>query len=176
MSAVGVVVPNVIDDRLAGLCARVEVLAVHAFDLERAVERFHRRVVPAVPLAAHRHRDATRLQNLAVVTSGVLGEFNRSSEHFDIRGCDESSKAAIGSGRTCEDEVTRATARLTSFGETPALAGNWRRMLKRRSGSESRNFPGGRDTVVSGVWGNATIASLFVRATAFGSLLVVRRA
>jgi len=104
------------------------------------------------------------------------GEFNRSSQHFDIGGCDESSKAAIGSGRTCEDEVTRATARLTSFGETPVLAGDWRRMLKRRSGSESRNFPGGRDTVVSGVWGNATIASLFVRATAFGSLLVVRRA
>src|SRR5882762_3427142 len=72
MSAVGVVVPNVIDDRPAGLCARTEVLAVHAFDLERAVERFHRRVVPAIALSAHRHRDATRLQNLAVVTSGVL--------------------------------------------------------------------------------------------------------
>src|SRR5712691_11109102 len=72
MTTFGVVVADEFKNRLARLLARSEMLAVHAFDLQCAVERFHRRVVPAVAFTAHRHRDATRLQNLPIVLGSVL--------------------------------------------------------------------------------------------------------
>ena len=40
---------------------------MHALDLDRAVGRFHRRVVPAVAVAAHGNGDSARLENLAIV-------------------------------------------------------------------------------------------------------------
>lgn len=64
MTALRVVVADVLDDRWAGLFSSREVPVVHALDLQGAVDRFRRRVVPAVALAAHRHRDA-RVASLA---------------------------------------------------------------------------------------------------------------
>jgi len=50
------------------------------FGFQGAEEAFHRRVVPAICLAAHRLDDRVGLQDVAVVAGGVLGGFKRSSQ------------------------------------------------------------------------------------------------
>lgn len=45
MAALGIVVTDVLDDRLSCLLAGFEVHFMHAFDLQRAIDRLHRRVV-----------------------------------------------------------------------------------------------------------------------------------
>src|SRR5664280_3227517 len=72
MAPLGIVVTDVFDDRLACLLARLEVRVVDALDLQGAVDRFHRRVVPAIPFATHRHRDASRLELASIVLRSVL--------------------------------------------------------------------------------------------------------
>ena len=75
---------------LRGLGTRTEVLAVHALDLERAIDRFHRRIVPGFALSPEGSRngaslvfpavawatpgdgDPARLRGLALVTGRVL--------------------------------------------------------------------------------------------------------
>ena len=59
----------------------IEVFAlVNEFGFQGAEETLHRRIVPAVSLAAHRLDDSCGLQDVAVVAGGVLLEFNRSSQ------------------------------------------------------------------------------------------------
>ena len=81
MTTLGLVVIDVLDDRPFGLLSSPEVHVVHALDFQRAIDRFHRCVVPAVAFATHRHRDAACLELLAVIIGRVLGEFNRSLQH-----------------------------------------------------------------------------------------------
>src|ERR1019366_10669966 len=72
MAPLGIVVTDVLDDRLARLIPRLEAHVVDALDLQGAVDRFHRRVVPAIPFATHRHRDASRLELASIVLRSVL--------------------------------------------------------------------------------------------------------
>jgi hypothetical protein len=67
MALLRIAVTDVFDDGPPCFVARLEVHVVDALDLHGAVDRFHRRVVPAIALATHRHRDAARLQPLSVV-------------------------------------------------------------------------------------------------------------
>ena len=46
--------------------------AMHEFGLESAEEALHRGVVQAVPLSAHRRLDTICLEQLTVVTAGIL--------------------------------------------------------------------------------------------------------
>jgi len=103
----------------------------------------------------------------------MVGEFNPSSQHIPIGGCDVYRKAAGGSSKACEDEVARAAARAASVGATPVLAGDRRWMLERRGRSNSRGVIGGWGQMVSGVWRYAAIASFAVVTANIGTLLVV---
>lgn len=175
MAALVVVVPDVLDDRAARLLARGEVFSVHTLDLEGSVERLHGRVVPAIALAAHRHRNAERLELLSVIVGRVLGEFNPSSQHIEGGCCDEYEKEAIESKRECEDALARPAACSASIAATAILGGDRRRVLERRGRTTKRGLTGGWDEMVSGVRRNAAITSLPVGAAADGAILVLGR-
>jgi len=49
--------------------------------LQASEEPFNRRVIPAVSLSAHTLNDAVCLQFVHEMRAGVLGGFNRSSQH-----------------------------------------------------------------------------------------------
>ena len=66
------------------------------FRLEAAEEAFHGRVVPAVPLAAHRAPHPMLVQHAAVGVRTILGGFTWSSQHPDAGDCDGWSRAAFG--------------------------------------------------------------------------------
>jgi hypothetical protein len=55
---------------------------MHQFGLQGVEKAFHRRIVPAVSLAAHRADDAVLSQPLLVSAGGILGGFKRSSQHL----------------------------------------------------------------------------------------------
>src|SRR6202046_294542 len=63
---------DVFDERRPRLGTRGEVGVVDQLLLQRGEEAFHRRVVPAVGLAAHAARDAVLGQEELVVLAGVL--------------------------------------------------------------------------------------------------------
>ena len=52
---------------------------------ERVEEALHRGIVIAVALAAHRGLEAGGLDHFAIFRRGILGGFNRSSQHFSKR-------------------------------------------------------------------------------------------
>ncbi len=54
--------------------------------LQTAEEALHRRVVPDLAGATHAAGDALFLEQLLEVIAGVLGGFNRSSQHLDHEG------------------------------------------------------------------------------------------
>ena len=64
--------------------------------LVEAVDRFGESVVVAIADAADRGLDAGLRQALGVSNADVLGGFKRSSQHLNEGGCDEHSKAPIG--------------------------------------------------------------------------------
>src|SRR3954470_7574444 len=62
-----------VSEQLAPRCVAIGIVAlVDEFGFQRAEETLHRRIVPAIALAAHRLRDGGGLQDLAVVASGIL--------------------------------------------------------------------------------------------------------
>ena len=71
---------DVFEQRRPGLPPRPEPGPVNQLGLERAEERFHRRIVVAVALAAHGGPQAMAVEDLAVRAAGVLGGFKRSSQ------------------------------------------------------------------------------------------------
>ena len=86
---------NPVHDLVLGLAPRAEAHAVKPFDLQRSEQRFGDRIVPTIALAAHRAFHFEVPQELAVVVAGVLGGFNRSSQHPNKGGCDGHSEAAV---------------------------------------------------------------------------------
>ena len=58
--------------RSRNVAREIHLLGVDEFDLQRREERFHRRVVVAVALAAHALQKAPGKQYLAVLGAGVL--------------------------------------------------------------------------------------------------------
>jgi len=124
-------------------------------------------VLDALEQALHARADTNGLVHHS--DRGTQGEFNRSSQHLLIGGCDGYKE---GSNWSCQDEVARATFRPTSIGAAAVLAGDRRWALERRSGSNGRSVAGGWNEMVSGVWRYATIASFAVIATANRTILV----
>lgn len=104
---------------------------------------------------------------------GSQGEFNRSSQHLTLGGCDGYKE---GSDRPCEDEVARAPSRCASGGTATVLGGHRQRTLERGIGPGCWRIAGGRYEMVSGVWRNAPIASFAVIATGDRTVLVFDRA
>ena len=56
--------------------------AKHSFNLQRREEALHRRIVPALAAPTHAAGDALIGQQALEVLAGVLGVFNRSSQHL----------------------------------------------------------------------------------------------
>ena len=54
-----------------------------AFSLERTEEALHSRFIPDLASSAHAACDALFLEQLLKVLAGVLGGFNRSSQHLN---------------------------------------------------------------------------------------------
>ena len=70
-----------LENRRPGLPVRGEVGLVDPLHLQAAEDALRHGVVPAVALATHAALDASGLQELLGVLAGVLGGFNRSSQH-----------------------------------------------------------------------------------------------
>jgi len=68
---------------------------IDTLDLQRLEETLHRRIVPAIRLAAHRLQHPEIGKQLPVAITRVLGEFNPSSQHLLTGGCDEYKEAAF---------------------------------------------------------------------------------
>lgn len=73
---------DVIENVLLCLSAGLVVPPLHAFFLQAREEALRDRIVPAVSLAAHAANEAICLEQTPVGFAGVLGEFNRSSQHL----------------------------------------------------------------------------------------------
>ena len=82
MSALGIVVANVFDNCLLCIGTGLKMLAVDTFNFERAVDRFHRRIVPTITFAAHRYGDIARFEHVTVVVGRILGVSIRYSERL----------------------------------------------------------------------------------------------
>ena len=102
------------------------------------------RVIVRIADATHRRLGACLGQSIGVANRQVLGGFNSSSQHVLMGGCDEYKEAAVGSGWTCEDEVSRTASGAASSGATPVLACDRRGLLERRGSSKIWGFISGR--------------------------------
>ena len=60
---------------------------VHQLTLERSEETFDAGVVPAVALATHTGDEAVLVKYPLIARGGILGGFNRSSQHLKSRRC-----------------------------------------------------------------------------------------
>lgn len=174
MAAVGIVEAlNVLEEIGSGfLSCPIARLRVNMFLLETREEAFHRGIVPTVALAAHAAGDAVMREQALEVLGSVLGEFNRSSQHFLTGGCDGCSEAKIRSCGTCKDEVTRSAAGHASVRASAVLDGNRRRLFERSSGPEIWGVAGGRSKMVSRVRRYAPITSFIVGACGDRTILV----
>ena len=63
---------DVFEEGRLGLAPGSEPSSMHEFRLKGAEEAFHRRVIQAIALSAHRRLQAVCLEHLAVATAGVL--------------------------------------------------------------------------------------------------------
>jgi hypothetical protein len=147
--------------------------AIKELALQAGKEAFRHRVVVGVTDAAHRWANAHLRAALAECDTGVLGQFNPSSQHFLIGGVDGYKKVGSGSSWTWKDAVARATSRAASIGAAAVLAGDRRRMLERRRRAGGGSVAGGWGQMVSGVWRYAAIASCAVVTAGIGTILVV---
>ena len=87
MSTPGVVEsPSGVKDIRPGFVSILVPGAKHSFDLWRREEAFHRRIVSALSAPAHTAGDALIDQQALEVLAGVLGVFNRSSQHLNHGG------------------------------------------------------------------------------------------
>ena len=77
---------DVIEDIGSGLLPGPVDRASAALGLQRREEAFHRRVVPAFTAPAHAAGDILALQQLLELVAGLLGGFNRSSQHLNHEG------------------------------------------------------------------------------------------
>ena len=83
MPTPGVVEPlNVVKDICASFVSGFVLGAKHSFDLQRREEALHCRIVPALSTSTHAAGDALIGQQALEVFAGVLGVFNRSSQHL----------------------------------------------------------------------------------------------
>ena len=88
---------DVVEDGGAGLVAGGGAGPVQEFGLEGGEERLGYGVVVGVASASHRHRDAGLLAAGPERSRGVLGGFNRSSQHLRVKEvCDESKGRFVG--------------------------------------------------------------------------------
>ena len=101
---------DVSKDITSGFLTCCIMLVMDEFGFERVEEALHRSVVIAIGLAAHRSPKAGGLYHLAILRRGVLGGFKWSSQHPEVGGCDEHSKAAIGTVWTSAIIIARTTA------------------------------------------------------------------
>ena len=82
MTTPGVVEPlDVIKDICPGSVPGLVPGAKHSFNLQSREEALHRRIVPALSASAHAAGNSLISQQALEVLTGVLGVFNRSSQH-----------------------------------------------------------------------------------------------
>jgi hypothetical protein len=80
---------------------------VEHLGLDGGEERLGHRVVPALTLAPHRQAHAKVVGEITEPGGGVLGEFNRSSQHLDHRG---GSGTTTWMGRGSDGQIGNAIA------------------------------------------------------------------
>jgi hypothetical protein len=88
---------DVTADRLLGLGSRLEDGAPDQLGFLGLEEGLDHRVIITVPFPGHRDLDAELPQLGLILNRTILDGFKRSSQHPERGGCDEHSKAAIGS-------------------------------------------------------------------------------
>ena len=74
------------DGFIPGLAPGREAFPVQALDLQGVEQCFAAGIIPTVSLAAHRAQDAVLLEYIPEGATGVLGEFNRLSQHLSCIG------------------------------------------------------------------------------------------
>jgi hypothetical protein len=89
-------------------------LAGDALGLQLGEEALHRSIVPDIAGAAHRAGDAVIGHQSLELIAGVLGGFNRSSQHREVGGCDEGSETSFGPVHAQEASVAGSSARLAA--------------------------------------------------------------
>jgi len=105
---------------------------------------------------------------------GSQGGFKRSSQHLDKgEDCDDEATTTVRTIRTGQTAFTGTSAGCSACGATAVLGGHCRGALERGSSKERWGVAGGRDPMVSGGWGYATVAPYAVGASAVGAVLVV---
>jgi hypothetical protein len=86
----------------------------HPIVLQRPEIALNHRVIPAVASTTHALNDPVFCQTCNKSISGVLGEFNRSSQHPEIGGCDDGLQTRLGSMHKKEVACARAPACLAA--------------------------------------------------------------
>lgn len=107
----------------------LEASAVDQLALQAREEALCHGVVIGFPDTAHGSPNAHLPAAVAEGDRGVLGEFNRSSQHFTLGGCDRLKE---GSDRPCEDEVSGTPSRC-ALGGTATV---WAAITSERSSEE----------------------------------------
>jgi hypothetical protein len=87
---------------------------VNSFDLQRLHEALGLGVVVGIASAAHRADQTLINKKLPVDLGGILGGFNRSSQHQEIGGCNDGSPTRFGSVHSKEARFARTSACLAA--------------------------------------------------------------
>ncbi len=78
--------------------------------LVEAIDRLGERIVVSVSDTPDRSFDARLGQAFGIADRNILGGIKRSSQHSEVGGCDEHSKAAISTVRTSAIAIARTAA------------------------------------------------------------------
>src|SRR5919199_627644 len=98
-----------------GFGVRQVVALLDELALQRGIEALHRRIVPAIALAAHRAKDAVLLQSLAVLMRGEL--------HAAIRVVNEAGRGALTGDGHVEGGERQLVAEVVCHGPADDAAG-----------------------------------------------------
>jgi len=101
---------DVSEDGQLCICASVPWPPPDHLCLDRLEKGLDSGVVVAVALAAHRYPEFVPAQRLLVFMRTVLRGFERSSQRFQIGGCDDKRHTRFGAQYETQMIVTRATA------------------------------------------------------------------
>jgi hypothetical protein len=167
---------DIVKDRPPRIIARGPAMLENQLQLQGREETLGDRVVPAVPLPTHARDHAARGEHGAVVGAGVLGGFNRSSQHLPRRCGDGDEAAAIGSSGSGGAGLSRTPRHGAARRTAAVLEGHRARSHERGGGRRGWGGPGRRRPLVPGNRRDAAHPLGPVRAAALGALSLVRRA
>src|SRR5215203_7342427 len=97
-----------LEDVSPGLIVRQVVALLDEFALQRGIEALHRRIIPAIALAAHRADDAVLLQSLAVLVRREL--------HPAVRVMNEPGRGTPANDRHVESGERQLVAEMVCHG------------------------------------------------------------